>query len=83
MNAEELLDLGLTWQFKGDLAKAEDYLKKALAQDPELRGAHLALGDIYLKRGRIDMAEDMYSKEIKILLKSGVDPIVKTKKQDI
>lgn len=66
MNAEELLDLGLTWQFKGDLAKAEDYLKKALAQDPELRGAHLALGDIYLKRGRIDMAEDMYSKEIKI-----------------
>lgn len=66
MNAEELLDLGLTCQLKGQLEKAEDYLKKALAQNPEMKGVHLGLGDIYLKEDRVDMAEEMYAKEIEI-----------------
>ena len=66
MDAEELLDLGLTYQLKGQLEKAEVYLKKALAQNPELRSAYLGLGDIYLKKDRLDMAEEMYAKEIKI-----------------
>jgi len=66
MNAEELLDLGLTCQLKGELEKAEDYLKKALAQNPELKGVHLSLGDVYLKKDKFDMAEEMYAKEIEI-----------------
>jgi len=64
MNAEELLDIGLTCQLKGQLEKAEDYLKKALVQDPKIRGAHLGLGDINLKQSRFDMAKEMYTKEI-------------------
>ncbi len=66
MDAEELLDLGLTSQLKGDLIKAEDYLTKALTQNPGLKGVHSGLGDIYLKQDRIDMAEEMYTKEIEI-----------------
>ena len=66
MNAEELLDFGLTYQFKGQLEKAEDYLKKALAQNPKLKGAHLGLGDIYIKKNNVDAAEKMYIKEIEI-----------------
>lgn len=66
MNAEELLDLGFTCQLKGKLEKARDYFKKALAQNSQLKGAHLGLGDIYLKKDRIDMAEGMYAKEIEI-----------------
>jgi lipopolysaccharide biosynthesis regulator YciM len=66
MNAEELLDIGLTYQLKGQLEKSEDYFKKALVQDPQIRGAHLGLGDIYLKQSRFDMAEEMYGKEINI-----------------
>ncbi len=66
MDAEELLDLGFTCQLKGQLEKAEDYFKKALAQNPKLKGAHLGLGDVYLKKDEIDMAEEMYTKEIEI-----------------
>ena len=66
MDAEELLDLGLTWQLKGDLIKAEDYLKKALVKKPQLKGAHLGLGDICLKQDKLDMAQKMYMKEIEI-----------------
>jgi len=66
MNAEELLDLGLTCQLKGQLEKAQDYLKKALAQDPQIKGAHSGLGDLYLKQGLFDTAEEMYAKEIVI-----------------
>lgn len=66
MDAEELLDIGLTHQLKGQSEKAQDYLKKALVQDPRIRGAHLGLGDIYIKQGQFDMAEEMYRKEIEI-----------------
>ncbi len=64
MNAEELLDIGLTCQLKGQLEKAQDYLEQALVQDPKIRGAHLGLGDINLKQSRFDIAEEMYTKEI-------------------
>ena len=66
MDAEDLLDLGFTCQLKGQLEKAEDCFKKALAQNSKLKGAHLGLGDIYLKKDEIDMAEEMYTKEIEI-----------------
>ncbi|MDD5454239.1 MAG: tetratricopeptide repeat protein [Candidatus Ratteibacteria bacterium] len=66
MDAEELLDIGLTHQLKGQLEKAEDCLKKALAEDPKIRGAHLGLGDIYMKQGQFDAAEEMYKKEIEV-----------------
>lgn len=70
MNAEELLDLGLTCQLRGELEKAESYLKKALAQNPGLKGVHLGLGDIYFKKGLIDLAEEMYTKELDVNLDS-------------
>ena len=63
MDAEELLDLGFTFQLRGKLEKAEEYFKKALAKNPHLKGVQRGLGDIYLKRNRFDMAEDMYKKE--------------------
>jgi len=66
MDAEELLDMGLTYQLKGQSEKAQDYLKKALVENAQIKGAHLALGDIYLKQGNFDMAEEMYEKEIEI-----------------
>jgi tetratricopeptide (TPR) repeat protein len=70
MNSEELLDWGLTCQMRGDLEKAEGYLKKAIAQTPSLKGAHLGLGDVYLKKGRFDLAEEMYTKELDVNLDS-------------
>ncbi len=66
MNAEELLDIGLTHMLKGQLEKAEDCLKEAIVQNIQIRGAHLALGDIYLKQSRFDAAEEMYTDEIRI-----------------
>jgi tetratricopeptide (TPR) repeat protein len=70
MNAGELLDFGLTYNMRGELEKAEDCLKKALAQNPNLKGAHLGLGDVYLKRDQLDLAEEMYTKELDVNLDS-------------
>lgn len=70
MNSEELLDLGITCQMRGELEKAEGYLKKAITQTPDLKGAHLGLGDIYFKKGELGSAEEMYMKELDINLDS-------------
>ncbi|HIE43831.1 MAG TPA: tetratricopeptide repeat protein [Candidatus Omnitrophica bacterium] len=66
MDAEELLDIGLTYQLRGKLEKAEEYFKKALLRNPRLMRAYVGLGDIYLKTNRFDMAEQMYKKGVEI-----------------
>jgi arylsulfatase A-like enzyme/Tfp pilus assembly protein PilF len=51
---------------KGDLARAGDYLRKALALDPRLANVHYRIGWIAEKQGRVEDAEAEYLKEIEI-----------------
>ena len=58
--------LGQSYQDEGkpDLAIAE--YKEAIQSDPKIRGAHEALGDLYLKGKGADAAEAEYTKELEV-----------------
>jgi tetratricopeptide (TPR) repeat protein len=60
------LFLGQSFRDEGktDLAIAE--YKEALQSDPKIRGAHEALGDLYLKGKGADAAEAEYTRELEI-----------------
>jgi type IV pilus assembly protein PilF len=48
--------LGLTYQARGDLAKAEEYLRRAIDQKPDYGDAHNNLGVLLAKQKRWDEA---------------------------
>ena len=54
--------LGSLYLKKGDLAKAEDFIKKALAVEPDSIQAHVLMGDCLLRKKDHDGAEREYRK---------------------
>jgi type IV pilus assembly protein PilF len=55
-NPEVEMMLGLTYQARGDLAKAEEYLRSALYRKPDYGEAHNNLGIVLAKQKRLDEA---------------------------
>ena len=49
-NVEAMLNLSRCLVFSNQLAEAKEYLKKAIAAEPDKGDAHSELGDIYLKK---------------------------------
>lgn len=56
-NADILNYLGFTKRKTGDFPAALDYYKRALAIDPEHKGAHEYLGELYLQMNDLDSAK--------------------------
>lgn len=55
-----LIDLGIAHHRAGNLEKAEEYLLKAVAINPEHPSAHNELGIIYRETGRFEEARQSY-----------------------
>ena len=58
--------LGSLYLKKGDLAKAEDSIKKALAVEPDTAHAHILMGDCLLREKDHDGAEREYKKAVEL-----------------
>ncbi len=80
-SAEEAMvtgNLGLIYQTRGELEKAEDMHKKSLEMEERLglqkgmAGSYINLGVIYRIRGELDKAEDMYKKSLEIAERLGL-----------
>ena len=56
-NADALNLMGYSHRKSGQLDQAFNYYQKALAIDPEHRGANEYLGELYLQRDQLDKAE--------------------------
>jgi tetratricopeptide (TPR) repeat protein len=52
-NADVLNYLGYTHRMLGDYPGSLDYYQRALARDPDHKGAHEYLGELYLKMNRL------------------------------
>ncbi|MCO5258714.1 MAG: tetratricopeptide repeat protein [Crocinitomicaceae bacterium] len=50
---------------KGDINKGVDFLKQLVEADPDNGRAHLALGEVYRKKGKIDDAFEQYKEGFK------------------
>ncbi|MDH4106786.1 MAG: tetratricopeptide repeat protein [Gammaproteobacteria bacterium] len=61
-----LIDLGIAYHQKGDLAAAESALVKALTVNPEHPIAHNELGIIYRKTGRFREARASYERALAV-----------------
>ena len=57
-NADVLNLLGYGYRKTGDFDQARDYYLKALAIDPQHRGANEYIGELYLETGQLDKAEE-------------------------
>ncbi len=55
-NADILNYLGFTHRMLGDYPGSLDYYRKALARDPDHKGAHEYLGELYLNMHQVDNA---------------------------
>ena len=60
------LNLGTAWFKKGDLARAEKFLREALALDPEYADAHFLLGLTLERLGRAEAARRHYEHAVRI-----------------
>ncbi|HEX7080812.1 MAG TPA: tetratricopeptide repeat protein [Gammaproteobacteria bacterium] len=60
------IDLGIAWRRAGDLAKAEEHLKKALALNPGHPVAHNELGIVYRQLGHFAEARQSYEAALAI-----------------
>ncbi|MDX1400851.1 MAG: tetratricopeptide repeat protein [Kiloniellales bacterium] len=61
-DADSLNYLGYSHRKLGRFELSEEYYMKALTADPEHRGAHEYLGELYLQTGRPDKAKEMLVK---------------------
>lgn len=58
--------LGIGYLREGQLARAQDKLKRAIDQDPDYGEAHQGLALVYLQRGDRDSAEKEYRKALSL-----------------
>ena len=72
--------LGYSLRNMGDYAQARTHYAKALDFDPNHRGAHEYLGELYLKTGEIDKARAMLVK-LEKLCPSGCEELADLKKE--
>ena len=63
---EAVYELGYAAQQHGDLAGAEKYYLKVIAENPLILDAHNNLGIIYKQAGRYDEALRLYEEELKL-----------------
>ena len=61
-DADALNLLGFSHRKLGELAVAFDYYQRALAADPDHKGANEYLGELYLEMGNVDAAEGQLEK---------------------
>jgi Flp pilus assembly protein TadD len=71
--------LGYSLRNMGDYPQARTYYAKALDFDPNHRGAHEYLGELYIKTGEIDKAKAMVVK-LEILCPGGCEELADLKK---
>ena len=67
-NADVLNQLGYTHRKTGELEKAKGFYAQALAIDPDHRGAHEYIGELYLMTGDVAKAEEHLARLDKICL---------------
>jgi len=63
-NPEIDMTLGLAYQFRGDLGKAEEYMRKAIRKKPDYAEAHNNLGFVLSLQGRSEEAIREYEKAV-------------------
>ncbi len=73
-NADILNYLGFTHRMLGDYPGSLDYYQKALARDPDHKGAHEYLGELYLNMHQISGARAQLA-ELTRLCPSGCDEL--------
>jgi len=61
----------LPWALGGNLDKAEDYLKRAIAANPEAIGARLELAETYRDMGKPERCPALIDKALEIALEQG------------
>ncbi len=61
----------LPWALGGDLAKAEDYLKRAIEQDPNAIGARIELAATYRDMGHTERCSALLDEAIALAEKQG------------
>ena len=77
-------NLGIVYQIRGDLDKAEAMYRKSLAINKELgrRGGmanqYARLGIVYKTRGDLDIAEEMYGKSLELFTSISSKPMIET-----
>lgn len=64
LTAEEHNDLGVSYENKGEYALAEREYREALKKKKDFFNAQFNLGNLYLKMGRENEAEDAYNKAV-------------------
>lgn len=64
LTAEEHNDLGVSYENKGEYALAEREYREALKKKKDFFNAQFNIGNLYLKMGRENEAEDAYKKAI-------------------
>jgi type IV pilus biogenesis/stability protein PilW len=67
-NPEIDMTLGLAYQARGDLEKAEEYLRAAIRKNPDYAAAHNNLGNLLVIKGKGDEAIREYEKAVSNVL---------------